>query len=336
MTKAFKEHQVSRKPFLVSAILSSAVSSSMNDLTNSFYVHPQGICETTDVGNGTRIWAFSHILKGARIGSSCNICDGVFIEGDVEIGDCVTVKSGVQLWDGARLGNRVFVGPNASFTNDKFPRSKQHPATYLQTIIEDDASIGANATVLPGVKIGIGAMIGAGAVVTKDVPARAIVAGNPGRVVGYAGASEIDDHDRSFPADFGAVVIQLGSTSERRGRLFVADDGTVPFVSKRFFLVDKVPLGEARGNHAHHVSRQFLVAAAGQITIAIDDGRRAFAIKLSRPDLGLYLPPRTWSMQYGHSPDAVLLVLTSDVYNRAGYISDYREFCKLTLAASGE
>ena len=143
-----------------------------------------------------------------------------------------------------RLGNRVFVGPNASFTNDKFPRSKQYPAAYLQTLVEDDASIGANATVLPGVKIGIGAMIGAGAVVTKDVPARAIVAGNPGRVVGYAGAAEIDDRDRSLPADFGAGVIRLGGTDERRGRLFVADDGTVPFVPKRFFLVDKVPVGE--------------------------------------------------------------------------------------------
>lgn len=308
----------------------------MNDLTNSFYLHPQGICETTAVGSGTRIWAFSHILKGARIGSNCNICDGVFIEGDVTIGDCVTVKSGVQLWDGVRLGNRVFVGPNASFTNDKFPRSKQYPATYLQTVVEDDASIGANATVLPGVKIGIGAMIGAGAVVTKDVPARAIVAGNPGRVAGYAGAVEIDERDRSLPADFGAVVIQLSSTDERRGRLFVADDGTVPFLPKRFFLVDKVPVGEARGNHAHHASQQFLVAAAGQINVAVDDGRRAFAVKLSRPDVGIYLPPRTWSMQYGHSPDAVLLVLTSDAYNRAGYISDYRDFCKSTLAASGE
>ena len=131
-------------------------------------------------------------------------------------------------------------------------------------------------------------------------------------------------------------MIQLAGTDERRGRLFVADDGTVPFVPKRFFLVDKVPVGETRGNHAHHVSQQFLVAAAGQISVAVDDGRRAFAVKLSRPDAGIYLPPRTWSMQYGHSPDAVLLVLTSDAYNRAGYISDYGEFCKLTLAASGE
>jgi UDP-2-acetamido-3-amino-2,3-dideoxy-glucuronate N-acetyltransferase len=304
----------------------------MNNPAASFFVHSQGICETTDIGNGTRIWAFTHILKGARIGANCNICDGVFIEGDVIIGDCVTVKSGVQLWDGVRLGNRVFVGPNASFTNDKFPRSKQYPAAYLETIVEDEASIGANATVLPGLKIGIGAMIGAGAVVTRDVPARAIVAGNPGRIVGYAGAMELDNSDRSLPADFGAVVIQLDGTDERRGRLFVADHGTVPFLPKRFFLVDKVPIGEARGNHAHHASQQFLVAAAGQINVAVDDGHRAFTINLSRPDVGIYLPPRTWSMQYGHSSDAVLLVLTSDTYNRAGYISNYREFCELTRA----
>jgi acetyltransferase-like isoleucine patch superfamily enzyme len=295
----------------------------------AFYLHPQGICETADVGTGTRIWAFAHILKGARIGSDCNICDGVLIEGDVIVGDGVTIKSGVQLWDGVRLGNRVFVGPNASFTNDKFPRSKEYLDAYLQTIVEDGASIGANATILPGLKIGVGAMIGAGAVVTKNVPARAIVTGNPGRIVGYAGAEEIEPPNNSLPEGYGPSLVRLGGTDEPRGRLFVADEGVVPFSPKRFFLVDSVPAGEARGNHAHHTSHQFLVAVSGQIIVAIDDGRCAFAVKLSRPDVAVYLPPLTWSMQYGHSPDAILLVLASDAYNRAGYISDYSDFCKL-------
>ncbi|WP_292633346.1 N-acetyltransferase, partial [Mesorhizobium sp.] len=107
----------------------------MNDKT--FFVHQHGICESTSVGNGTRVWAFAHVLPGAVIGANCNICDHVFIENDVTVGDDVTIKSGVQLWDGVRLGNRVFVGPNAAFTNDRFPRSKHYPESFLQTIVED-------------------------------------------------------------------------------------------------------------------------------------------------------------------------------------------------------
>ena len=294
-----------------------------------FYVHPQGICESTQVGKGTRIWAFAHVLPGARIGRDCNICDNVFIENDVMIGDAVTVKSGVQLWNGVKLGNRVFVGPNATFTNDKFPRSKQYLSRYPETAVEDGASIGANATILPGIRVGIGAMIGAGAVVTQDVPARATVVGNPGKVIGYTGAVEVDALSSSLPDDYGPALIRLGAHEQARGRLFVADEGVVPFVPKRFFLVDKVPVGEARGNHAHHSSHQFFVAVSGQIFVAVDDGRRAFAIRLSRPEIGVYLPPRIWSMQFRHSADAVLFVLASDAYNSSGYISHYREFCAL-------
>src|SRR6476661_6417785 len=132
-----------------------------------FFVHERGICESTDVGIGTRIWAFAHVLPGAVIGANCNICDHVFIENDVIVGDSVTVKSGVQLWDGVRLGNGVFVGPNATFTNDRFPRSKGRPERFLETVVEDGASIGASATILPGLRIGRGSMVGAGAVVTK-------------------------------------------------------------------------------------------------------------------------------------------------------------------------
>ncbi|RUW40276.1 acyltransferase, partial [Mesorhizobium sp. M8A.F.Ca.ET.021.01.1.1] len=128
----------------------------------AFFVHEQGICESPHIGQGTRIWAFAHVLPGAVIGADCNICDHVFIENDVVIGNDVTIKSGVQLWDGLRLGNRVFVGPNATFTNDRFPRSKEYPEAFLLTTVEDGASIGANATILPGIIIGRQAMIGAG------------------------------------------------------------------------------------------------------------------------------------------------------------------------------
>jgi acetyltransferase-like isoleucine patch superfamily enzyme len=155
------------------------------DMTH--FVHPQGICESSDVGQGTRIWAFAHVLAGARIGADCNICDHVFIESDVVIGDRVTVKSGVQLYDGLRVEDDVFIGPNATFTNDPFPRSKVYEHEIPVTRIQRGASIGANATVLPGITVGERAMVGAGSVVTRDVPAGAIVAGNPARVVGEVG-----------------------------------------------------------------------------------------------------------------------------------------------------
>ena len=154
----------------------------------SFFVHPQGICETTDVGENTRIWAFAHVLAGARLGEDCNVCDFVFIENDVILGDRVTVKSGVQLWDGLRVGDDVFIGPNATFTNDHFPRSKVYHERVDFTRIENGASIGANATILPGLTIGSRAMVGAGSVVTHDVPAEAIVAGNPARIIGSVDA----------------------------------------------------------------------------------------------------------------------------------------------------
>ena len=135
------------------------------------FLHPQALCESAAVGEGTRVWAFAHVLPRARIGRDCNICDHVFIENDVILGDRVTVKCGVQLWDGLRVADDVFIGPNATFSNDKYPRSRQHQAQVLQTWIERGASIGAGAVVLPDVRIGARAMVGAGAVVTQDVPA---------------------------------------------------------------------------------------------------------------------------------------------------------------------
>ena len=150
------------------------------------FVHPNALCESTRVGDGTRVWAFAHVLQGAVLGDDCNVCDHVFIENDVIVGDRVTVKSGVQLWDGLRVGDDVFIGPNATFTNDPFPRSKDYDHAIPVTTIEDGASIGANATVLPGLTIGSRAMVGAGSVVTRDVPAGAVVAGNPARVMGTA------------------------------------------------------------------------------------------------------------------------------------------------------
>lgn len=147
------------------------------------FIHPQGLCESETVGPGSRIWAFAHVLVGASIGREANICDYVFIEGGVVLGDRVTVKCHVALWDGVRVGNDVFIGPSSVFANDRFPRSKRHvPA--VATALEDGCSIGAGAVLTPGVTIGTYALVGAGAVVTHDVPPFTLVVGNPARPVG--------------------------------------------------------------------------------------------------------------------------------------------------------
>ncbi|MUG89176.1 N-acetyltransferase [Paenibacillus timonensis] len=152
---------------------------------SDFFAHPQAIVETREIGDDTRVWAFSHVLPGATIGSNCNINDHTFIENDVIIGNNVTVKSGVYIWDGVRISDNVFIGPNVTFTNDMRPRSKQYPSEFLKTIIEEWASIGANSTIIAGHTIGKYSMIGAGSVVTKDIPNNTLWYGNPAKFKGY-------------------------------------------------------------------------------------------------------------------------------------------------------
>ena len=150
----------------------------------SLFIHSHALCETVKIGKNTRVWAFAHILPKAVLGEDCNICDHVFIENDVIIGDRVTIKCGVQIWDGITIQDDVFIGPNATFTNDKYPRSKVYPDEFLKTVVKKGASIGANATILPGIVIGENAMVAAGAVVTKSIPDFAIVKGNPAKICG--------------------------------------------------------------------------------------------------------------------------------------------------------
>ena len=147
------------------------------------FIHPSSDVQSKQIGEGTRIWQYVVVLPGAVIGRDGNICSHCFIENQVVVGDRVTVKCGVQLWDGVTLEDDVFVGPNVTFTNDPQPRSRNGGAKLLPTLVKKGASIGANATILPGLTIGEGAMIGAGSVVTKDVPPRTLVLGNPARVV---------------------------------------------------------------------------------------------------------------------------------------------------------
>lgn len=149
--------------------------------------HTLSDIQSKNIGDGTSLWQYVVVLPGAKIGKECNICSHCFIENDVVIGDRVTIKNGVQIWDGLRIGDDVFVGPNVTFTNDMYPSSKGR-FDLLVTHIQKGATIGANATILPGLSIGENAMIGAGAVVTKDVPPNAVVAGNPAAIVKYLGS----------------------------------------------------------------------------------------------------------------------------------------------------
>jgi len=148
-------------------------------------VHPLSDVKSSQVGKDTRIWQYAVVFDGAVIGENCNICAHTLIENGVTLGNNVTVKSGVYLWEGTQVADDVFIGPNATFTNDAMPRSKVYPDKFSGITINKGASVGANATILPGITIGAGAMVGAGAVVVADVPERAVVVGNPARVIRY-------------------------------------------------------------------------------------------------------------------------------------------------------
>ena len=154
-------------------------------LKRPYFVHPAALVESDDIGDGTRIWAFCHVLPGVSIGRECNLGDHVFVEGGVQIGNEVVVKNGVSVWSGVVLEDRVFVGPNAAFTNDHVPRAKSFHFEPAATLVKQGASIGANATLISPVVVGRFALIGAGSVVTRDVPDFGLVVGNPARLVGY-------------------------------------------------------------------------------------------------------------------------------------------------------
>lgn len=314
-------------------------------MSTDHFLHQNAIVEPgAKIGKGSRIWAFVHILPGARIGEYCNICDGVFIENEVVVGDRVTIKCGVQLWDGIHLEDDVFVGPNATFTNDPFPRSKMHLPEHPKTYIRKGASIGANATILPGIEVGMNAMVGAGSVVTRNVPQNAIVVGNPARIKGYVNAfthkplqqTETRTITATTPTKVpGVNVIKLPGVTDIRGELTFGEyDKDLPFIPKRYFVIYGVPTKEVRGEHAHRATHQFLVCVNGSINVVVDNGVDQDEVVLNDPHIGLHVPPLIWAVQYRYSPDATLLVLASEVYNASDYIRNYQDY--LTIIQKAE
>ncbi len=305
------------------------------------FIHEKALVEKgASLGARTRVWAFAHILPGAVIGEDCNICDGVFIENDVRIGNRVTIKCGVQVWNGITLEDDVFIGPNATFTNDKFPLSRQ-AGDILRTTVCLGASIGANATILPGITVGRKAMVGAGAVVTRDVPPNAIVVGNPARMKGSPQNGPERSGKRKTDSEVNGVKVRgveiypLPLIFDMRGNLSVAEfDKGFPFAPKRYFIVFDVPDERVRGEHAHRTTHQFLVCLRGSCSIEVDDGSQRAELVLDKPNLGVYVPPLTWVTHYKYSRDSLLLVLASKHYDPDDYIRNYDEY--LAVLAGGQ
>jgi acetyltransferase-like isoleucine patch superfamily enzyme/dTDP-4-dehydrorhamnose 3,5-epimerase-like enzyme len=286
--------------------------------------------QSENIGNNTKIWQYCVILPQAIIGEDCNICSHCFIENQVVIGNRVTIKNGVQLWDGISVEDNVFIGPNVTFSNDKYPKSKYYPEKLLKTTIKKGASIGAGAIILPGITIEENVLVAAGAVVTKNVPVNAIVAGVPASIVGYTDTVVHKDEKIATQDDnhySGPVLFSLTNVHDMRGDLVVGESQKeIPFNPMRFFFIYNVPNSRVRGEHAHKKCKEFLIAVQGSVNVTLDDGGKREEYALNNPNVGLFINAGVWTTQYKYSNNAILLVLTSHIYDNEDYIRDYREF----------
>jgi len=300
-----------------------------------YFRHDQALVESRRIGQGTRIGAFAHILPTSVIGEDCHVSDRVFIGDGVVLGERVIIHHGAELLDGITLEDDVRVGPNAVFSREPAPGSEPFQGLPPRTVVRRGTSIGANATILSGLEVGRNASVAAGAVVTANVPAHAIVAGNPARVTGFLRADgrasltalRLAPGFVSATGPGGARFVPLPLILEERGHLSFGQTGEhLPFQAKRYFLVFQVPEGETRGGHAHRACHQFLVCAKGRCRLLLDDGHERQEVLLDTPAIGVHIPPMVWGLQYQYSTDAVLLVLTSETYDPADYVRDYEQY----------
>jgi UDP-2-acetamido-3-amino-2,3-dideoxy-glucuronate N-acetyltransferase len=245
----------------------------------------------------------------------------------------ITLMPGCYVEPGVELEEKVYVGPNAvilSHSGNDLPK----------TILRAGGQVGANATVLQGVTIGVRAQVKPGSVVTKSVPPLAIVEGNPARIIGYVetGEKTANDVDHQQSVRYTHKLAKVKDVSlhrfsmvpDLRGNLSVGEfEREIPFTPSRYFLVLDVPTAETRGEHAHRKCKQFLIAVKGSVSVVADDGFSREEFLLNQPNIGLYLPAMTWGIQYRYSADAVLLVFASDFYDPNDYIRDYDEFLNL-------
>lgn len=246
--------------------------------------------------------------------------------------DNIILMPGAYVAPGATIESQVSIGPNAVILAQ--PDGAGEP-----TVIRSGAEIGANATVVAGVTIGVKARVAPGAVVTRSVPPLAIVAGNPARIIGYVETTERHattmQHESTQPGVqssrvTGVTLHTFRMVPDLRGNLSVGEfEREIPFKPSRYFLVFNVPTAETRGEHAHLRCQQFLIAVTGSVNVVADDGQVREEFVLNQPYRGLYLPAMTWGIQYRYSVDAVLLVFASDYYDPSDYIRDYGDFLRL-------
>ncbi|WP_298858702.1 WxcM-like domain-containing protein [uncultured Gimesia sp.] len=247
---------------------------------------------------------------------------------------------GVYLGPEVKIDETATIGPNAVLLG-------RDENGNQAAVIEENAKIGANATILPGVTVGVRAQVNPGSVVTRSVPPLAIVEGNPAKIIGYVETYDTQNqttniHDvDSIPLGFrqtrvkGVTLHHFNMVPDLRGSLSVGEfEREIPFVPKRYFLVFDVPTAETRGEHAHLQCGQFLIAVKGSVSVVVDDGMLRDEILLDRQQMGVYLPPLTWGIQYNYSTDAVLLVFASEFYDSEDYIRDYSKFLDLVKRAA--
>jgi len=297
-------------------------------------VHERALCEADRLGEGSTVGAFARIESGVEIGNACSVHDHAFVGRGTRLGDRVTIHVGARVLGDVAIEDDVFIGPGAVFANAGLPGT----AAPDQGRICRGASVGAGATLLPGMTIGQDAVVGAGAVVTRPVPPNAIVAGNPARIRGYADTQlELDAGAELAPAHegegirnsrvAGVALHRVRLNRDLRGSLVAGEfPKEVPFDPKRYFLVFDVPGSEIRGEHSHRECHLFLVCVHGAISVLVDDGQQREEFRLDHPTVGLHLPPMVWGVQYKHTPGAVLMVLASHHYDPADYIRDYGQF----------
>jgi hypothetical protein len=232
----------------------------------------------------------------------------------------------VQLWDGIVIEDKVFIGPNVTFTNDKYPRSKSWLETYPITLVKTGASIGANATILPGIIVGAYSMIGAGSVVTRDVPDYATVWGNPARIVSTKKHDSPENCREFYEKSLGSINLIHDSL----GTLQVLEfNEKIPFTPKRIFTLSEVPKGATRGCHAHLDCEQFIFLQSGSVRLKIFDGSKWEDTKLEGLAVSVYVPRLNWVELSDFSTNAVVLVLASHHYEEADYIRNMDEFIAL-------
>lgn len=278
----------------------------------SIFIHSLSDVQSENIGDSTKIWQYCVVLPNARIGSGCNICSHCFIENDVLIGNNVTVKCGVQLWNGITLEDNVFIGSNVTFCNDRYPRSGNSHFLLERTLIKKGASIGANATILPGITIGENSIIGAGSIVTKNVPAGAVV---------------INNSIKNESVQSNVSLVPLEIHGDERGALIALENSrNIPFNIKRVYYIFGTKEGISRGFHAHRNLKQMLIAMSGSVRIKCEYNNRTEEYLLDTPTEGLLIDGLVWREMHDFSPDCVLAVLASNFYDESDYIRDYTVF----------